>query len=108
MDNFFEKEKEFKWIKLTADKHYEPAMFAYGQMLINGEGTEINKEEGMSYIMESVKFNKECMYEFGEMLRNGEGIQINKKSAAEWFQKSIKFGHTKSLISYGIMEYFGK
>ena len=69
------------------------AMYLYGNMLYNGEGMPINKEESARYYKISAdKGNIEGMFLYANLLYKGDGIQKNVEESINYYTSCAENG----------------
>lgn len=70
-------------------------------MLINGDGIQENKEEGLIYMkMLADQGNKTAMFEYGILMTENDELEINLKYL-EYIKDSASLGNTKALVELG-------
>ncbi|MGH8777538.1 tetratricopeptide repeat protein [Paraburkholderia sp.] len=70
------------------------AEFNYAMMLINGEGTAVNADEGKKWLRKAADANmSHAQYVYGKMYDDGEFVGRDPAEAHRWFLKAAQQGH---------------
>ena len=92
-----------KYLKKASDLGHPKAMAAYGDLLLNGDGVEMNDKLAVEYFKKSADMN--CgmgQNSYACALAHGWGIEKNKKIAAEYFKKSADNGYKWGLFNFAL------
>lgn len=74
----------------------------YGNMLRNGLGVPMNKEEGIKYIeMAARKGNCDAMYNYGGMITDGILTDKDKMEGRKYLKESSKMGDNEAKFALG-------
>jgi TPR repeat protein len=70
------------------------AEFDYAMMLLNGEGTPANVEEGKKWLRKAADANmSHAQYVYGKMYDDGDFVARDPAEAHRWFLKAARQGH---------------
>ncbi|CAG4892102.1 hypothetical protein R52603_04800 [Paraburkholderia saeva] len=76
------------------------AEFNYAMMLLNGEGTAPNVEEGKKWLRKAADANmSHAQYVYGKMYDDGEFVGRDPAEAHTWFLKAAKQGHVQAELA---------
>lgn len=95
--NFAAALKEFH---AAADHGNRLAQFDYAMMLLNGEGTAANVDEGRKWLRKAADQNmSHAQYVYGRMYDDGEFVMRDPAEAHQWFLKAAKQGHVQAQLA---------
>lgn len=70
------------------------AEFNYAMMLLNGEGTAVDADEGKKWLRKAADANmSHAQYVYGKMYDDGEFVGRDPAEAHRWFLKAAQQGH---------------
>jgi uncharacterized protein len=76
------------------------AEFNYAMMLLNGEGTAPNVEEGKKWLRKAADANmSHAQYVYGKMYDDGEFVGRDPAEAHRWFLKAAQQGHVQAELA---------
>lgn len=95
--NFAVALKEFRE---AADRGNRLAQFDYAMMLLNGEGTAPNPEEGRKWLRKAADANmSHAQYVYGKMYDDGDFVARDPSEAHQWFLKAAQQGHVQAELA---------
>jgi TPR repeat protein len=84
----------------AAERGSRLAQFNYAMMLLNGEGTKANVEEGKKWLRKAADANmSHAQYVYGKMYDDGEFVARDPAEAHTWFLKAAKQGHVQAELA---------
>ncbi|SDF85599.1 tetratricopeptide repeat protein [Paraburkholderia phenazinium] len=76
------------------------AEFNYAMMLLNGEGTAANVDEGKKWLRKAADANmSHAQYVYGKMYDDGEFVGRDPVEAHRWFLKAAQQGHVQAELA---------
>jgi TPR repeat protein len=76
------------------------AQFNYAMMLLNGEGTAVNVDEGKKWLRKAADANmSHAQYVYGKMYDDGEFVGRDPAEAHRWFLKAAQQGHVQAELA---------
>jgi TPR repeat protein len=76
------------------------AEFNYAMMLLNGEGTAANVDEGKKWLRKAADANmSHAQYVYGKMYDDGEFVERDPVEAHRWFLKAAQQGHVQAELA---------
>lgn len=76
------------------------AEFNYAMMLLNGEGTTANVDEGKKWLRKAADANmSHAQYVYGKMYDDGEFVGRDPVEAHRWFLKAAQQGHVQAELA---------
>ncbi|MGV2288524.1 tetratricopeptide repeat protein [Trinickia sp. YCB016] len=76
------------------------AEFNYAMMLLNGEGTQANVEEGKKWLRKAADANmSHAQYVYGKMYDDGDFVARDPAEAHRWFLKAAEQGHVQAQLA---------
>ncbi len=76
------------------------AQFNYAMMLLNGEGTAANPEEGRKWLRKAADANmSHAQYVYGKMYDDGDFVARDPVEAHQWFLKAAQQGHVQAELA---------
>lgn len=76
------------------------AEFNYAMMLLNGEGTSANVDEGKKWLRKAADANmSHAQYVYGKMYDDGEFVGRDPAEAHKWFLKAAQQGHVQAQLA---------
>ncbi len=76
------------------------AEFNYAMMLLNGEGTAPNVDEGKKWLRKAADANmSHAQYVYGKMYDDGDFVGRDPSEAHTWFLKAAKQGHVQAELA---------
>ncbi|MCG3865479.1 MULTISPECIES: hypothetical protein [unclassified Photobacterium] len=90
-----------KQLTLSAEKHYEPAIFKLAKLYDQGYQIKQNYELAFHWYKISADYgNNKAMYNLASMYANGDGVPESYNDAEYWLRKSAENGnqHAKTLL----------
>jgi TPR repeat protein len=95
--NFVVALKEFRH---AADQGNRLAQFNYAMMLLNGEGTAANVDEGRKWLLKAAEANmSHAQYVYGKMYDDGDFVARDPAVAHQWFLKAARQGHVQAELA---------
>ncbi len=89
--------KEFR---AAADRGNRLAEFNYAMMLLTGEGTEANVDEGRKWLLKAAQANmSHAQYVYGKMYDDGDFVARDPSVAHQWFLKAAQQGHVQAELA---------
>jgi TPR repeat protein len=84
----------------AADHGNRLAQFNYAMMLLNGEGTAANVDEGRKWLRKAADQNmSHAQYVYGRMYDDGDFVARDPAQAHEWFLKAAQQGHVQAELA---------
>src|SRR6202012_2240252 len=84
----------------AAERGSRLAEFNYAMMLLNGEGTPVNVDEGKKWLRKAADANmSHAQYVYGKMYDDGEFVGRDPAEAHQWFMKAAKQGHVQAELA---------
>jgi TPR repeat protein len=84
----------------AAERGSRLAQFNYAMMLLNGEGTTANVDEGKKWLRKAADANmSHAQYVYGKMYDDGEFVGRDPAEAHTWFLKAAKQGHVQAELA---------
>lgn len=84
----------------AADRGNRLAQFNYAMMLLNGEGTAANVDEGRKWLLKAAEANmSHAQYLYGKMYDDGAFVTRDAAVAHEWFLKAAQQGHVQAELA---------
>ncbi|NIF80077.1 sel1 repeat family protein [Paraburkholderia sp. Cy-641] len=84
----------------AAERGSRLAEFNYAMMLLNGEGTPANVEEGKKWLRKAADANmSHAQYVYGKMYDDGEFVERDPAEAHRWFLKAAQQGHVQAQLA---------
>jgi TPR repeat protein len=76
------------------------AEFNYSMMLLNGEGTPVNVDEGKKWLRKAADANmSHAQYVYGKMYDDGDFVARDPAKAHPWFLKAAQQGHVQAELA---------
>lgn len=76
------------------------AEFNYAMMLLNGEGTAANVDEGKKWLRKAADANmSHAQYVYGKMYDDGDFVGRDPVEAHQWFLKAAQQGHVQAELA---------
>ncbi len=76
------------------------AEFNYAMMLLNGEGTAANVDEGRKWLRKAADANmSHAQYVYGKMYDDGDFVARDPAEAHQWFLKAAQQGHVQAALA---------
>lgn len=76
------------------------AEFNYAMMLLNGEGTAANPDEGRKWLRKAAEANmSHAQYVYGKMYDDGDFVTRDPAVAHAWFLKAAQQGHVQAELA---------
>jgi uncharacterized protein len=76
------------------------AQFNYAMMLLNGEGTPANVDEGRKWLRKAADANmSHAQYVYGRMYDDGDFVSRDPAEAHRWFLKAAQQGHVQAELA---------
>lgn len=95
--NFTAALKEFRE---AADHGNRLAQFDYAMMLLNGEGTTADVDEGRKWLRKAADQNMaHAQYVYGRMYDDGDFVARDPAQAHQWFLKAAQQGHVQAELA---------
>lgn len=89
--------------KLAAEKDHTKAMF---NLLIEGKGVTVNKEEAARYIkIAADNGHSKAMHKYAIMLEKGESVKINTNESARYYKLAADEGEVEAMFRYACFKY---
>ena len=84
----------------AAERGSRLAEFNYAMMLLNGEGTPVNVDEGKKWLRKAADANmSHAQYVYGKMYDDGEFVGRDPVEAHRWFLKAAEQGHVQAELA---------
>ncbi|MGF6725942.1 TPR repeat protein [Paraburkholderia sp. GAS41] len=84
----------------AAERGNRLAEFNYAMMLLNGEGTTANPDEGKKWLRKAADANmSHAQYVYGKMYDDGEFVGRDPVEAHRWFLKAAQQGHVQAELA---------
>lgn len=84
----------------AADRGNRLAQFNYAMMLLNGEGTAANVDEGRKWLRKAADANmSHAQYVYGKMYDDGDFVVRDAAEAHQWFLKAAQQGHVQAELA---------
>jgi TPR repeat protein len=84
----------------AAERGSRLAQFNYAMMLLNGEGTPVNVDEGKKWLRKAADANmSHAQYVYGKMYDDGEFVERDPVEAHRWFMKAAAQGHVQAELA---------
>lgn len=84
----------------AADHGSRLAQFNYAMMLLNGEGTTANVDEGRKWLRKAADANmSHAQYVYGKMYDDGDFVTRDPAEAHQWFLKAAQQGHVQAELA---------
>ncbi len=84
----------------AAERGSRLAEFNYAMMLLNGEGTPANVDEGKKWLRKAADANmSHAQYVYGKMYDDGEFVGRDPVEAHRWFLKAAQQGHVQAELA---------
>ncbi|MFM0719861.1 tetratricopeptide repeat protein [Paraburkholderia strydomiana] len=84
----------------AAERGSRLAEFNYAMMLLNGEGTPVNVDEGKKWLRKAADANmSHAQYVYGKMYDDGEFVGRDPVEAHRWFLKAAQQGHVQAELA---------
>jgi uncharacterized protein len=84
----------------AAERGNRLAEFNYAMMLLNGEGTAVNVDEGKKWLRKAADANmSHAQYVYGKMYDDGEFVARDPVEAHRWFLKAAEQGHVQAELA---------
>ena len=84
----------------AAERGNRLAEFNYAMMLLNGEGTAANVDEGKKWLRKAADANmSHAQYVYGKMYDDGEFVGRDPVEAHRWFLKAAQQGHVQAELA---------
>ncbi|RFU47301.1 tetratricopeptide repeat protein [Paraburkholderia sp. DHOC27] len=84
----------------AAERGNRLAEFNYAMMLLNGEGTTANVDEGKKWLLKAAEANmSHAQYVYGKMYDDGEFVGRDPVEAHRWFLKAAQQGHVQAELA---------
>jgi TPR repeat protein len=84
----------------AAERGSRLAQFNYAMMLLNGEGTAVNVDEGKKWLRKAADANmSHAQYVYGKMYDDGEFVGRDPVEAHRWFLKAAQQGHVQAELA---------
>ncbi len=84
----------------AAERGSRLAEFNYAMMLLNGEGTAANVDEGKKWLRKAADANmSHAQYVYGKMYDDGEFVGRDPVEAHRWFLKAAQQGHVQAELA---------
>ncbi|MCC8393403.1 sel1 repeat family protein [Paraburkholderia sp. MMS20-SJTR3] len=84
----------------AAERGSRLAQFNYAMMLLNGEGTPANVDEGKKWLRKAADANmSHAQYVYGKMYDDGEFVARDPVEAHRWFLKAAEQGHVQAELA---------
>ena len=94
--------KALNYIKRSAKLGFTTAQINYATILLNGNPTEEQKEDGIEFLKMAIrKGDRDAYYIYGMILKSGDVIQKDMIMAMEYFKVAADMGNTSAMIEYG-------
>ena len=98
-----------KWLQKAAEKGDAPAQNFLGDCYMNGNGTEVNKEEAVRWYQKSAEQgNAYAQCSLGKCFANGDGIETNEEEAVKWYRMSAEQNNIEAIFMLGVCYMNGK
>jgi TPR repeat protein len=89
-----------KGFHAAAERGNRLAAFNYAMMLLNGEGTAANAEEGRKWLRKAADAKmSHAQYVYGKMYDDGDFVARNATEAHRWFLKAAAQGHIQAELA---------
>ncbi|RKR43555.1 TPR repeat protein [Paraburkholderia sp. BL17N1] len=84
----------------AAERGSRLAEFNYAMMLLNGEGTSVNVDEGKKWLRKAADANmSHAQYVYGKMYDDGEFVGRDPVEAHRWFLRAAEQGHVQAELA---------
>jgi uncharacterized protein len=84
----------------AAERGNRLAEFNCAMMLLNGEGTAVNVDEGKKWLRKAADANmSHAQYVYGKMYDDGEFVERDPVEAHRWFLKAAQQGHVQAELA---------
>ncbi|WP_240702453.1 tetratricopeptide repeat protein [Trinickia terrae] len=84
----------------AAERGSRLAEFNYAMMLLNGEGTKANVDEGKKWLKKAADANmSHAQYVYGKMYDDGDFVVRDPAEAHRWFLKAAEQGHVQAELA---------
>ncbi|WP_414718645.1 tetratricopeptide repeat protein [Trinickia sp.] len=84
----------------AAERGNRLAQFNYAMMLLNGEGTPANVDEGRKWLRKAADANmSHAQYVYGRMYDDGDFVSRDPTEAHRWFIKAAQQGHIQAELA---------
>ncbi|MBM9613866.1 sel1 repeat family protein [Desulfobulbus rhabdoformis] len=103
-------ERALSFYERAAHKGDPEAMYIYGGMLYQGQGTEENKRGGFKWLMQAAEAGKttpESLAVIGSMYLRGQTVPQNFLEAKRWLKKGAQQGNMTAQTDLAYMFYNG-
>jgi hypothetical protein len=89
-----------KGFRQAAEHGNRLAQFNYAMMLLNGEGTPVNVDEGRKWLRKAADANmSHAQYVYGRMYDDGDFVSRDPTEAHRWFLKAAQQGHVQAELA---------
>lgn len=96
-------------LKLIAEEGNDDAMLELGERLIQGQGTEVNIDEGLRWLQEAADAgNHQAWYDLGFVYSNGLKDSVDIVEAMKYFRKGAELGNADCQTSMGLIYQAGE
>lgn len=98
-----------KFFKVGADRGDLSSTYWYGKLLLDGNGTTQNKDQGFLYIKKAAdrKFPM-ALYQVGNCYRDGSGVKASQEKAAEYYLSAAQADNVHGCWEYALCQMEGK
>lgn len=84
----------------AAERGNRLAQFNYAMMLLNGEGTKADVDEGRKWLRKAADANmSHAQYVYGKMYDDGDFVARDPAEAHQWFLKAAQQGHVQAELA---------
>jgi TPR repeat protein len=96
-------------LKSMAEKGNTDAMLEFGERLIQGQGTEVNIDEGLQWLQKAADAgNHQAWYDLGFVYSNGLKDSVDIGEAMKYFRKGADLGNADCQTSMGLIYQAGE
>jgi uncharacterized protein len=85
------------------------SQYKLGTMYIEGDGTALDIEEGISWLTRSAKADMvEAQLKLGSLYVEGGAVPQDYRAGAEWLRRAADQGHSQAQTELGMLYYLGR
>ena len=89
----------------AAERGSRLAEFNYAMMLLNGEGTPVNVDEGKKWLRKAADANmSHAQYVYGKMYDDGQFVEKDPAEAHRWFLRAASQGHVQAELALAVAQ----
>lgn len=94
--------RALKFYQIAAQKLDDVAMYAYGRMLIYGEGGPEDVQEGLHWLHSAAAAGlTDAQLLLGALYENGSKMSVDLDAADQWYARAADSNRSEALMAYG-------